>query len=160
MYTPPLKPLEALPGIPPKSIMRSKNSPTKKLKFEVEFLDYVDVREYDITRVFKTNTTLWRKQDKLVRKALHSGTWKQSKGIFIHVASGTMLLESGFHAVLLSGVSWPPAKKPVRAPSSPPACASPPATARAASPRAAANPRSTASPRASNPARWFRRLHL
>lgn len=140
-----MKPVEPLPDVPRKSILRKLSSPPKKLKFEVEFLDDVDVKTYEVKRVFRINTTHWRKLDALVRKTLHRGTWKISKGIYVHVASGTKLLESGFHTVLLSDRPWPPVKKPalVCPPLSTPESPSPPASARA-----------------SNPWRVFGRLHL
>jgi hypothetical protein len=164
MYTPPVKKIEALPLVPRKSSLRTvclragktiqaitedclvsppkkrdvhalKSSPKKRVRFDVQFLDDVEVHEFDAARAFKHNTARWRKADAAMRKALRSGAWKKSKGLFVHVASDTMLLESGFLAVLLNDLTWPPVRGEARSatPSPPRASArnpgSPPATA-------------------------------
>jgi hypothetical protein len=169
MYTPPVKELAPLPDIPRKSNMRTtclragkavegfsqmcialppkkrdvhepKCVRVKKVKFDVDFSECIDVKQYEIRREFKRNTSKWRKQDALVRKALHRGIWKKQKGLFKHVASGTVLLESGFLLVLESGMTWPPPKTAVfeckRGPpvASPSKAMSPPPVAYASNP--------------------------
>lgn len=169
MYTPPVKELAPLPDLPRKSNMRTtclragkavegfsqmcialppkkrdvhepKCVRKKKVKFDVEISDSVDVLEYEIRREFRRNTSKWRRQDALVRKALHRGIWKKQKGLYKHIASGTMLLESGFLVVLESGMPWPPPQttvpecKPEPPVASPPKARSPQPTAFASNP--------------------------
>ena len=162
MYTPPVKKIEALPLVPRRSSLRTiclragktveaiaeaciasppkkrdvhalKPSPTKRVRFDVEFSDDVQVQEFEASQAFKRNTARWRKADAATRRALRSGAWRKHKGLFVHVASNTTLLETGFLAVVLQDLPWPPVQsgclaQGLRTPSPPAARASSPAS--------------------------------
>lgn len=174
MYTTPIKAIEPLPDLPRKSNLRTvclragkifetvsevcipsppkkrdvhalNPSPTKRVRFDVDFSDDVGVCEFETSRAFKVNTARWRKADAAKRNALRSGVWKKKNGLFQHVASDTTLLESGFLAVVLQDMPWPPVQSGglatgLRTPSPPAARASslspgsPPAAAVACNP--------------------------
>ena len=117
LNVPPFKKHPSFDGLKKLSVFYTTEQERLSRRFKpwqkLAFVEEHEEQQFDLEHVFRRSTSALRTAERKIGLALSSGVWRRDRrrrGLYVHVALGSVLLRAGFVAVVTKDRPWPPVK--------------------------------------------------